>query len=198
MCGEGGLSRPRPPRATARPRRWPRRTTFPHSRTLPEPEAPLDAVLGGRVPYGRDPCGFREGGRLRIARVVARDAVILLFVFLALSPATVFAFNPPDPNSPGHHYGEYLHNWHLQTSQPTPAPGGGNNNNGGGVQNAFSVLDSRAAGPSSERLPSFLFHPISLVVSQLNTESKSGLGAWWGVLPTATFIAPKLSHANHY
>ena len=135
---------------------------------------------------------------MRIARVVARDAVILLFVFLALSPATVFAFNPPDPNSPGHHYGEYLHNWHLQTSQPTPAPGGGNNNNGGSVQNAFGVLKSGAAGPSSEGLPAFHFQPIGLVVPQLNAESKAGLDAWWVVLLLAAFIAANVVLAVLY
>jgi len=125
---------------------------------------------------------------LRIARVVARDAVILLFVFLALSPATVLAFNPPDPNSPGHHYGEYLHNRHLQTSQPPPAPGGGNNN-GRGVQNAFGVLKSGAAGPSSDALPAFHFQPIGLVVPQLTAESKAGLDVWWVVVLLAAFIA---------
>ncbi len=124
---------------------------------------------------------------MRIARVVARDAVILLFVFLALSPATVLAFNPPDPNSPGHHYGEYLHNRHLQTSQPPPAPGGGNNN-GSGVQNAFGVLKSGAAGPSSDALPAFHFQPIGLVVPQRTAESKAGLDVWWVVVLLAAFI----------
>jgi len=127
---------------------------------------------------------------LRIARVVARDAVILLFVFLALSPATVFAFNPPDPNSPGHHYGEYIHNKHLQTSQPPPAPGGGNNNgSGGGIHNALGVLKSGAAGPSPAALPAFHFQHIGLVVPQLTAESKAGLDAWWVVVLLAAFIA---------
>ena len=127
---------------------------------------------------------------MRIARVVARDAVILLFVFLTLSPATVLAFNPPDPNSPGHHYGEYLHNRHLQTSQPPPAPGGGNTNGGGGgVQNAFGGLKSGAAGPSSDALPAFHFQRIGLVVPQLTAESKAGLDAWWVVVLLAAFIA---------
>jgi len=120
---------------------------------------------------------------LRIARLVARDGVILLFVFLALSPATVLAFNPPDPNSPGHHYGEYLHNRHLQTSQPPPAP------SGGGVQNAFGGLKSGAAGPSSDALPAFHFQRIGLVVPQLTAESKAGLDAWWVVVLLAAFIA---------
>ncbi len=120
---------------------------------------------------------------MRIARLVARDGVILLFVFLALSPATVLAFNPPDPNSPGHHYGEYLHNRHLQTSQPPPAP------SGGGVQNAFGGLKSGAAGPSSDALPAFHFQRIGLVVPQRTAESKAGLDVWWVVVLLAAFIA---------
>jgi hypothetical protein len=128
---------------------------------------------------------------LRIARLVARHAVILLFLFLALSPATVLAFNPPDPNSPGHHYGEYIHNRHLQTSQPPPAPGGG-------IQNAFSVLKSGSAGPSSEALPAFHFQPIGLVVPQLTAASSAGLDAWWVVVLLAALIAANVVLAVLY
>jgi len=137
---------------------------------------------------------------LRVARLVARDAVILLFVFLALSPATVLAFNPPDPNSPGHHYGEYLHNKHAQTSQPPPAPGGGNNSNGGGggIRNAFGVLKSGAAGPSPEALPAFHFQPVGRVVPQLAAESKAGLDAWWVDVILAAFIAANVALALLY
>jgi len=136
---------------------------------------------------------------LRVARLVARDAVILLFVLLALSPATVLAFNPPDPNSPGHHYGEYLHNKHLQTSQPPPAPGGGNNNGGGGgIGNALGVVKSGAAGPSAEALQAFHFQPIGLVVPLLTAESHAGLDAWWVVVLLATFIAANVVLAVLY
>ena len=135
---------------------------------------------------------------MRIARVVARYAVILLFLFLALSPATVLAFNPPDPNSPGHHYGEYLHNGHLQTLQPPPAPGGGTNNNGGDIQNAFGGLKSGAAVPSTEALPAFHFQPIGLVVPQLTAASNAGLDAWWVVVLLAAFIAANVVLAVLY
>ncbi len=136
---------------------------------------------------------------MRIARVVARYAVILLFLFLALSPATVLAFNPPDPNSPGHHYGEYLHNWHLQTSQPQPAPApGSGNNNGGGIQNAFGVLKSGSAGPGPQALPAFHFQHIGLVVPQLTAASNAGLDAWWVVILLASFIAANVVLAVLY
>jgi hypothetical protein len=136
---------------------------------------------------------------LRIARVVARDAVILLFVFLALSPATVLAFNPPDPNSPGHHHGEYLHNRHLQTSQPLPGGGSSNNNGGGdGIHNAFGVLKSGAAGPSPEALPAFHIQRTGLVVPQLTAESKAGLDAWWVVVLLAAVIAANVVLAVVY
>jgi hypothetical protein len=136
---------------------------------------------------------------LRIARLVARHAVILLLVFLALSPATVLAFNPPDPNSPGHHYGEYLHNWHLQTSQPAPAPApGGGNNNSGGIQNAFGVLKSGSAGPSPEALPAFHFQHIGMVVPQLTAASNAELDAWWVVVLLAAFIAANVVLAVLY
>lgn len=127
---------------------------------------------------------------MTVARLVARDAVILLFVFLALSPATVLAFNPPDPNSPGKHHGEYLHNRHLQTSQPAPPPGGGNNNGGGGgIQNAFGVLKSGAAGPASQALPAFHLQPNGLSVPVLNAGRNVGPDAWWVVVLLAAFIA---------
>jgi hypothetical protein len=132
---------------------------------------------------------------LRIARLVARDAVILLFLFLALSPVTVLAFNPPDPNSPGHHYGEYIHNRHLQTSQPPP---GGGNNNGGGIQNAFGVLKSGSPGPSPQALPAFHFQHIGLVVPQLTAASSAGLDAWWVVVLLAAFIAANVVLAVLY
>jgi len=136
---------------------------------------------------------------LRIARFVARHAVLLLLVFLAVAPATVLAFNPPDPNGPGHHYGEYLHNKHLQTSQPPPAPGGGNNNGGGGgIQNAFGPLKSGAAGPNLEALPAFHFQPNGLAVPALTAGSNAGQDAWWVVILLASFIAANVVLAVLY
>jgi hypothetical protein len=128
---------------------------------------------------------------LRIARVAARNAVVFLFALLAISPATALAFNPPDPNSPGHHYGEYLHNKHLRSSQPTPAPGGGNSNKGGGggIQNSFGVLKSGAAGPSALTLPAFHFQPNGLALPALIAGSNAGKDAWWVVVLLASFIA---------
>ena len=136
----------------------------------------------------------REEG-FRIARLVARDAVILLFLFLALSPATVLAFNPPDPNSPGHHTGEYLHNKHLQTSQPTPAPGGGG---GGGIQNSFGVLKSGGAGPSTLALPAFQFQPNGLVLPPLAAGSNVGKDSLWTVVLLASLIAANIVLAVIY
>jgi hypothetical protein len=129
---------------------------------------------------------------LTVARLVARDAVILLFVFLALSPATALAFNPPDPNSPGHHYGEYLHNRHLQTLQP-PLPGGG-----GGIHDAVGVLKSGAAGPGAEALPAFHFQPNGLSVPALTAGGNVGKDAWWVVILLAAFIAANVVLAVLY
>ena len=127
---------------------------------------------------------------MTVARVVARDAVILLFVFLALTPATVLAFNPPDPNSPGHHYGEYLHNKHLQAP---PLPGGG-----GGIQDTFGVLKSGAAGPGAETLPAFHFQPNGLSVPALTADGNADKDAWWVVVLLASFIAANVVLAVLY
>lgn len=131
---------------------------------------------------------------MRVARPVARRAVLFLFVFLAFSPATVLAFTPPDPNSPGNHYGEYLHNKHMQTSQPPPppAPGGG-----GGIQNAFGVLKSGTSG-NLATLPGFHFQPTGLVVPQLTAGSNVGKDAWWVVVLLAAFIAANVVLAVLY
>ena len=128
---------------------------------------------------------------MRIARVVARHAFPVLFALLALSPATVLAFNPPDPNSPGHHYGEYLHNKHLLTSPPPPAPGGGGNNNGGGggIRNAFGGLNPGTESQNTPALPAFHFQPVGLVVPALSAASNVGKDAWWVVVLLAAFIA---------
>ena len=134
-----------------------------------------------------------------VARVVARVEVLLLFVFLALLPATVLAFNPPDPNSPGHHYGEYLHNKHLQTTAP---PGGGNNGNnggGGGIQNSFGGLKSGTQGQNEGgALPTFQFQPIGLGVPALLAASNVGKDAWWVVILLASFIAANVVLAVIY
>jgi hypothetical protein len=127
---------------------------------------------------------------LTVARLVTRDAVILLFVFLALSPATVLAFNPPDPNSPGHHHGEYLHNKHLQAP---PLPGGG-----GGIQNAFGVLKSGGAGPPTQALPAFHFTPNGLSVPALTAGRNAGKDAWWVVVLLAAFLAANVVLAVLY
>ena len=103
----------------------------------------------------------------------------------------MLAFNPPEPTSAGYHYGEYIHNRHLQTSQPPPAPGGG-------IQNAFGVLKSGAAGPIPEALPAFHFQPIGLVVPQLTTASSAELDAWWVVVLLAAFIAANVVLAVLY
>lgn len=122
---------------------------------------------------------------MRVARAVARHAVPFLFAFLALTPAAVLAFTAPDPNSPGHHYGEYLHNKHLLASQPTPAPGGGGN----GIQNALGTLESGAAGPNLQALLAFHFQPIGLALPPLSAATNIGKDAWWVVVLLAAFIA---------
>src|SRR5690348_17005752 len=125
-----------------------------------------------------------------VARVVARNALLLVFLVLALFPVTVLAFNPPDPNSPGHHFGEFLHNKHLQTSQPSPAPGGNNNSGGGGgIQNSFGGLTSGTGGPGTYTLPAFHFQPSGLALPALTAASSVGKDAWWVVVLLAAFIA---------
>ena len=131
-----------------------------------------------------------------VARAVARVQLLSLVVFLALLPATVLAFNPPDPNSPGHHYGEYLHNKHLQTAQP---PGGGNNNGGGGgIQNSFGGLKSGAGGSNEAALPAFHFQPNGLVVPALNAGLSVGKDALWVVILLAALIAANVVLAVIY
>ncbi len=130
---------------------------------------------------------------MRVAQVFARHALLLPFAFVALSPATALAFNPPDPNSAGHHYGEYLHNKHLQSSQPTPAPG-----NGGGIQNSLGALKSGTTEPSADSLPAFHFQPEGLVVPALTARSNVGKDAWWVVVLLAAFLAANVVLAVLY
>jgi hypothetical protein len=134
---------------------------------------------------------------LRVARFVARHVVLVLFVFLALTPASVLAFTPPDPNSPGHHFGEYLHNKHLQPSPTTPPPGGGSNP-GTVFQTAFGALKSGTTEANAGPLPSFHFQPIGLVVPALTAASNVGKDAWWVVVLLAAFIAANVVLAVFY
>lgn len=133
---------------------------------------------------------------MKIARAVARRALLVPFALVALAPATVLAFTPPNP-SPGHHYGEYLHNKHLQTSQPTPAPGGGSND-GSGIQNAFGTPKSGTPDPSGDPLPSFHFQRAGQVLPALSTSSNAAKDAWWVVVLLAAFIAANVVLAVIY
>jgi len=133
-----------------------------------------------------------------VARVVARNALLLLFFVLALFPATVLAFNPPDPNSPGHHFGEYLHNKHLQNSPPSPTPGGNNNGGGGGIQNSFGGLTSGTGGPGTYTLPAFHFQRNGLALPALTAAASAGKDAWWVVVLLAAFIAANVVLAVLY
>jgi hypothetical protein len=121
------------------------------------------------------------------ARYFARHAVLLVFLFLALTPASVLAFNPPDPNSPGKHTGEYLHNPHMQNSQ-TPAPGGGST----GVQNAFGAYKSGSASDTSTELPAFEFQPTGGALPPLTAGTNLGNDAWLVVIILAALIAANL------
>ena len=118
---------------------------------------------------------------MRVARVCARHALLPLFVCLALAPTSVLAFNPPDPNNPGHHYGEYLHNKHLQSQKaPLPGPGRG----GTGVQNALV----RTAGNPVE-LPALQFEPSNLSLPALIAANSVGKDALLVVIVLAALIA---------
>lgn len=88
---------------------------------------------------------------MRIARVLARHAVALALVLVALAPTSVLAFTPPAPGNPGHHYGELIHNPHMQ-----PSPGGGGGNNGGGANNGSSGISNSLwiGGSASDQGPS--------------------------------------------
>ena len=127
---------------------------------------------------------------MRVARVVARHAVLLLFVVLAIAPATALAFTPPDPNNPGNHYGEYLHNPHLQQQAPTPGGGGGGN----GIQNSFGSLGlSTAVQPSAESTPAFQFQPRGLAFPELTSALSLGRDAWWVAIILAAIVATNVA-----
>ena len=131
----------------------------------------------------------REEG-LKVARAVARRALFIPFVFLALAPATVLAFTPPDPNSPGHHYGELIHNPHLKSGQPASGSGGG----GGGVfHTAFGSARSGSAVLNTGGLPAFEFHPTPLALPQLTGGANLGQDAWLVVIILASFLAANVA-----
>jgi hypothetical protein len=121
------------------------------------------------------------------------------FVFLALAPATVLAFTPPDPNSPGHHYGEYIHNPHMTSGQPAPGPGGGSNGGGGnGSQNAFGSARSGSAGANTGGLPAFQFQASPLSLPQLTAGVNLGQDAWLVVVILASLLAANVVLAVLY
>lgn len=142
-----------------------------------------------RVTYGRDRVAFVREEGLKVARAVARRALFIPFVFLALAPASVLAFTPPDPNSPGHHFGELIHNPHLRSGQPAPGTGGGGGGSGSGVQNSFGSARSGTAGPSTGGLPAFQLHPTPLSLPQLTGGANLGQDAWLVVIILASLLA---------
>lgn len=128
------------------------------------------------------------------ARAVARRALFVPFVFLALAPASVLAFTPPDPNSPGNHYGEYLHNPHMRSGQPAPGPGGGNNGGAGnGIQNAFGGARSGSPGANTGGLPAFQFQAPPVSLPQLTGGANLGQDAWLVVVILASVIAANVA-----
>jgi hypothetical protein len=142
---------------------------------------------------------------LRIVRAVTR-ALMLLFALLALFPAVVLAFTPPDPNGPGHHFGEYIHNPHLQGLQPSPGPGGGGGGSTGssGVGNAFGATNSGTTVNHTD-LPAFQFQANGLGLPALTAGSLVGKDAVWVVILLASFITANvvflviyLSRAGNY
>ncbi|HEV2216034.1 MAG TPA: hypothetical protein VGV88_00540 [Candidatus Dormibacteraeota bacterium] len=135
---------------------------------------------------------------MRVARYVARHSVLFLFLFLALSPATVLAFNPPNPGGPGNHLGEYLHNPHLQGSQSQPPPGGGSTGGGGGVTDALAIPQSGGEGPNLAALPAFRFQPQGFAIPALQSASSVGGDAWWVVVLLAAFLAANVVLAVLY
>lgn len=147
----------------------------------------------------------REEG-LKVARAVARRVLfsaVAFLVLLTLAPAPVLAFTPPDPNSPGHHYGEYIHNRHMQSGQPAPGPGGGGGANGG--QTVFGNGRAGTAGATTGGLPAFEFHPTSLSLPQLTGGVNLGQDAWLVVIILASLVAANValfviyvSRGGHY
>lgn len=125
---------------------------------------------------------------MRVARAVARHALVLVFLVLALTPTTAFAFTPPDPNNPGHHYGEYLHNPHLQSTPAATVPGSGGNG-GGGIQDSFAGPVNAA---STLMLPALQFQPTSLDLPALNAADNIGKDLWWVAVILAAVIAPNV------
>ena len=95
---------------------------------------------------------------MKAARTFARHAVVLALVFVALTPTSVLAFTPPAPGNPGNHFGELLHNPHMQQT-----PGGGGNNGGGsgstGVVNAFSNGTNGGETTPALSIPAFDLQP---------------------------------------
>lgn len=122
------------------------------------------------------------------ARFVVRHSILLLFLFLALIPTSAQAFNPPDPNSPGNHTGEYLHNPHMQNSQ-TPGGGGNSGTPGSGVQNAFGSFKTGSGSLPSTSPPSFEFQPSGATLPALTAGSSLGQDAWLVVVILAALIA---------
>lgn len=126
---------------------------------------------------------------MRAARVVARHAVLVLFVVLAIAPVTALAFTPPNPNNPGNHYGEYLHNPHLQQPASTPAGGGG-----GGIRNSFNGLGAATEAPSSVgAAQAFQFRPRGLSFPELTSALTLGKDAWWVAIILAAVVATNVA-----
>lgn len=96
----------------------------------------------------------------------------------------MFAFTPPDPNSPGHHFGEYLHNPHLQSTPTVPVAGGGGNG-GGGIQDSFAPVSST----SMPALPTLQFQPAGLNLPALTAANIVGKDLWWVAVILAAVIA---------
>ena len=137
---------------------------------------------------------------MKVARAVARRALFAALLFLVLAPAPVLAFTPPDPNSPGHHYGELIHNPHMRSGQPAPGPGGGGSNNGGGngFQNAFGSGRFGSAGPNTSGFPAFQFHQTPLALPQLTGGVNLGQDAWLVVIILALLVAANVVLAVLY
>ena len=100
---------------------------------------------------------------MKAARAFARRAVVLALVFVALTPTSVLAFTPPAPGNPGNHFGELLHNPHMQPPPPASGgKGGGNNNGSTGISNALPA-GGNAGGATSPTidLPALQVNPAS-------------------------------------
>ena len=138
------------------------------------------------------------------ARNGARISIFLLFLFLALTPTSAFAFSPPDPNNPGKHTGEYLHNPHMLTSQ-APTPGGANGSANGGLGNSSGVNKNGSSSVQSSALPDFQFQMAGAALPQLTAGSNLGQDAWLVVIILAALIAANIavgviyvSRGGHY